>query len=88
MVGKVFEKQFNRLSSGVYSVSGPWSDPELVLTRAFDNTPSMPKPVEEESNGQSSEAADSAVESDVGAGDAAPSVDGDAPDQPSGDSSS
>ncbi|MEM1112025.1 MAG: AsmA-like C-terminal region-containing protein [Pseudomonadota bacterium] len=43
VVGKMFEEQFNRLSSGVYSVSGSWTDPELVLTRAFDNTPSAPE---------------------------------------------
>ncbi len=37
VVSKVFEKQVNRLSSGVYSVGGSWDDPEVTFDRIFDD---------------------------------------------------
>lgn len=37
VVSKVFEKQVNRLSSGVYRVSGSWDDPEVSFDRIFDD---------------------------------------------------
>ncbi|MFT5709963.1 MAG: hypothetical protein ACI8QT_000650 [Halioglobus sp.] len=38
VVSKVFEKQVNRFSSGVYQVSGPWDDPKLDFIKIFDDT--------------------------------------------------
>ena len=32
VVSKVFEKQFNRLTSAVYSVDGSWDDPQVNFT--------------------------------------------------------
>ncbi|MFV8820121.1 YhdP family protein [Haliea sp. E17] len=37
VVSKVFEKQVNRLSSGVYRIEGTWNDPELTFDRIFDD---------------------------------------------------
>lgn len=37
VVSKVFEKQVNRLSSGVYSIEGTWDEPEVNFDRIFDN---------------------------------------------------
>ncbi|MEP4147601.1 MAG: DUF3971 domain-containing protein [Halioglobus sp.] len=37
VVSKVFEKQVNRLSSGVYSIKGTWDDPEINFDRIFDD---------------------------------------------------
>jgi uncharacterized protein (TIGR02099 family) len=37
VVSKVFEKQVNRLSSGVYEVGGTWDDPEVTFDRIFDD---------------------------------------------------
>ncbi|TGD72096.1 hypothetical protein E4634_15590 [Mangrovimicrobium sediminis] len=34
---KVFEKQVNRLSSGVYSIGGTWEAPEFAFDRMFDD---------------------------------------------------
>jgi hypothetical protein len=34
----VFESQFNRLTSVVYSVGGTWDDPEVEFDRIFDDT--------------------------------------------------
>jgi uncharacterized protein YhdP len=42
LVSKVFEKQMNQLSSGVYSVSGDLNDPEVVFRRVFDATATAP----------------------------------------------
>jgi len=36
LVSKVFEEQVNRLSSGVYSVSGDLESPEVIFERVFD----------------------------------------------------
>jgi uncharacterized protein (TIGR02099 family) len=41
VVSKVFEKQVNRFSSGVYQVSGRWDDPKLDFIRIFDDTASV-----------------------------------------------
>jgi uncharacterized protein YhdP len=41
VVSKVFEKQVNRISSGVYQVSGRWDDPKLEFIRIFDDTASV-----------------------------------------------
>jgi uncharacterized protein YhdP len=38
VVSKVFENQMDRFSSGVYRVSGPLDDPEVVFDRIFDNS--------------------------------------------------
>lgn len=37
VVSKVFEKQVNRLSSGVYSIEGTWNDPRFTFDRIFDD---------------------------------------------------
>jgi uncharacterized protein (TIGR02099 family) len=36
LVSKVFEKQFDELSSGVYKIHGPWDDPQVNFDRVFD----------------------------------------------------
>lgn len=47
VVSKVFEKQVERMSSGVYSVSGPVDSPQVRLKRIFDNRPeALPEPIE------------------------------------------
>lgn len=47
VVSKVFEKQVERMSSGVYSVSGPVDSPQVRLKRIFDNTADeLPPPAE------------------------------------------
>ena len=38
VVSKVFQKQVNRFSSGVYKVSGPLDKPDVSFDRIFDNT--------------------------------------------------
>ena len=38
VVSKVFEKQVNRLTSGVYRVSGSWDDPQVKFDRIFDDS--------------------------------------------------
>ncbi len=38
VVSKLFQKQVNRFSSGVYRVSGPWDDPEVTFERIFDDS--------------------------------------------------
>ena len=38
VLSKVFESQFNRLTSAVYTVSGTWDDPEVEFDRVFDDT--------------------------------------------------
>ena len=38
LLSKVFENQFNRLTSLVYTVSGTWDDPEVTFDRVFDDT--------------------------------------------------
>ncbi len=48
VVSKVFTKQVDRFSSGVYSINGPWEDPEVKLERIFDNTASHQKVVAEQ----------------------------------------
>jgi len=37
VVSKVFEKQMNRLSSGVYRIGGTWDEPEINFDRIFDD---------------------------------------------------
>lgn len=37
VVSKVFEKQVNRLSSGVYAIGGTWSEPSIEFDRIFDD---------------------------------------------------
>jgi len=47
VVSKVFEKQVERMSSGVYSVSGPVDSPQVRLKRIFDNRPeTLPEPAQ------------------------------------------
>jgi uncharacterized protein (TIGR02099 family) len=36
LVSKVFQKQVNRLSSAVYSISGSWDDPQVEFDHIFD----------------------------------------------------
>ncbi len=58
VVSKVFKKQVNRFSSGVYSVSGPWDDPQMKFIRIFDDSSKVarePKMEEEFENGQLSQ---------------------------------
>lgn len=38
VVSKVFEKQVNRLTSGVYSIAGTWEEPEVNFDRIFDDS--------------------------------------------------
>ena len=38
VVSKVFEKQVNRFSSGVYSITGNLDDPEVTFDRVFDDS--------------------------------------------------
>ena len=38
VVSKVFQKQMNRFSSGVYQVSGSWDDPKVGFVRIFDDS--------------------------------------------------
>ncbi len=38
VVSKVFEKQVNRFSSGVYKISGDLEEPEVVFDRIFDDS--------------------------------------------------
>lgn len=45
LVSKIFEEQMNQLSSGVYSVSGDLSRPEVVFKRVFDATATAPASV-------------------------------------------
>lgn len=40
VVSKVFEKQVNRMASGVYTVSGALREPDLRLSRIFDDSAS------------------------------------------------
>ncbi|MEE4278492.1 MAG: AsmA-like C-terminal region-containing protein [Halieaceae bacterium] len=47
VVSKVFEKQVNRMSSAVYSVSGAIEAPEVAFRRLFDDTLSAPTAVPE-----------------------------------------
>ena len=37
VVSKVFEKQVNRLSSGVYAIGGTWEEPTVRFDRIFDD---------------------------------------------------
>ncbi|KAA1192792.1 hypothetical protein F0M18_09060 [Pseudohalioglobus sediminis] len=37
VVSKVFEKQVNRLSSGVYTIEGTWDEPDVSFDRIFDD---------------------------------------------------
>ncbi len=37
VVSKVFEKQVNRLSSGVYAIGGTWEEPTVQFDRIFDD---------------------------------------------------
>jgi hypothetical protein len=36
VVSKIFDKQVNRLSSAVYSISGSWDDPQVEFEHIFD----------------------------------------------------
>jgi uncharacterized protein (TIGR02099 family) len=38
VISKLFNKQMDRFSSAVYSVSGPWSDPQVNFERIFDDS--------------------------------------------------
>jgi uncharacterized protein YhdP len=55
VVSKVFEKQVNRLSSGIYSIKGTWDDPQINFDRIFDDElrPSEGAPVATDSSASS-----------------------------------
>jgi uncharacterized protein (TIGR02099 family) len=38
VISKLFNKQMDRFSSAIYTVQGPWADPEVSFQRIFDNT--------------------------------------------------
>ena len=38
LLSKVFESQFNRLTSAVYTATGTWDDPVVRFDRVFDDT--------------------------------------------------
>jgi uncharacterized protein (TIGR02099 family) len=38
VISKLFDKQMDRFSSAVYSVRGPWGDPEVTFERIFSDT--------------------------------------------------
>jgi len=38
VVSRIFNRQMNRLSSAVYTISGSWNDPRVKFDRIFDNT--------------------------------------------------
>ena len=48
VVSKVFEKQVDRFSSGVYQVSGPWDDPKLDFIKIFDDTHTVSEKLKQE----------------------------------------
>lgn len=58
VVSKVFEKQVNRLSSGIYSIKGTWDDPQINFDRIFDDElrPSEGAPVATDSSASSANA--------------------------------
>lgn len=37
IVSKIFEEQFEKASSGVYQISGTWSEPKIALQEVFNN---------------------------------------------------
>tara|TARA_R110000823_G_scaffold91174_3_gene201087 strand:+ start:5266 stop:9237 length:3972 start_codon:yes stop_codon:yes gene_type:complete len=42
VVSKIFDKQMNRLSSGVYRIEGTWDDPQVRFDRIFDDSADLP----------------------------------------------
>jgi uncharacterized protein (TIGR02099 family) len=63
VVSQVFNKQMNRLSSAVYTISGYWNDPEINFDRIFDNTPRVPiEPTPENILEKGGAAVESAIE--------------------------
>ncbi len=65
VVSKVFTEQVDRFSSGIYSIDGPWEDPQVKFERIFDNTASHKQAVAE---------ADIEINEEAGAGES--TVDG------------
>jgi uncharacterized protein YhdP len=59
LASKVFEDQMTRLSSGVYSVTGPAASPEVKFVRVFDAGGSTQRETSEASNQSSADASDS-----------------------------
>ncbi|MCB1844195.1 MAG: hypothetical protein KDI09_14640, partial [Halioglobus sp.] len=43
VVSKIFDKQMNRLSSGVYRIEGTWDDPQVSFDRIFDDSTELPE---------------------------------------------
>ena len=43
VISKLFDKQMDRFSSAVYSVEGPWSDPQVRFERIFDDSAEQPE---------------------------------------------
>ena len=37
VASKIFEDQFDRLSSAVYSIEGDWNDPQLAFVKVYDD---------------------------------------------------
>ncbi len=48
VVGKIFEKQVDRFSSGIYDISGDWDAPQLKFKRVFADAKQTKKKSEEE----------------------------------------
>ena len=38
VISKLFNKQLDRFSSAIYTIEGPWAEPEVKFQRIFDNT--------------------------------------------------
>jgi len=65
VVSRIFDKQMNRLSSGVYRIDGTWDDPQVRFDRIFDDSADLP-------TGVGPRAPDPNLPSPAGAGPAAP----------------
>jgi len=42
VVSKIFNKQMNRMSSAVYSISGSWDEPQVEFDHIFDASTQTP----------------------------------------------
>lgn len=54
ITGKVFKKQVDKLSSISYRITGPWSDPEILVERVFSDSTSSNKKSNNKSGGSAS----------------------------------
>ncbi|MDX2349610.1 MAG: YhdP family protein [Porticoccus sp.] len=58
ITGKVFKKQVDKLSSISYRITGPWSDPEILVERVFSDSTSSNKKSNNKSGGSASPSTD------------------------------